>query len=138
MVFYFTCYTQQQKAFRVFRVANLILFFCISVVYFHWSKFLDKLRYVINFYNYYSCINFFSWKFPLIILLVIHLPLVPCLTITFFGNENFFLEIYGPLLQIGFNCLKATKPLQGDNLLLTTKSPEVRGSHLIELRRKKG
>ena len=30
---------------------------------------------------------------------------------------------YGPFLWMGFNCLKATEPLQGDSLLFTNKFP---------------
>ena len=30
---------------------------------------------------------------------------------------------------MGFNCLKATKPLQEDTLLFTTQSPGVPGTH---------
>ena len=33
-----------------------------------------------------------------------------------------------------FNCLKATEPQQGDKLLLTTKSKESPGTHLIDSR----
>ena len=39
---------------------------------------------------------------------------------------------------MGFICLKATKPLQGDSLLFTTKFPEIAGSHLIDFGRMKG
>ena len=45
-------------------------------------------------------------------------------------------KLYGPF--IGFNCPKVTVPLQGDNLLFTTKSPGVLGTHLIDLGRIKG
>ena len=34
---------------------------------------------------------------------------------------------------MGFNCLKATVPLQGDSLLFTIKFPEIPGTHLIDL-----
>ena len=37
-----------------------------------------------------------------------------------------------------FNCLKPTKPLNGDSLIFTTQSPGVPGTHLIDLRRMKG
>ena len=37
-----------------------------------------------------------------------------------------------------FHCLKATEPLQGDSLLLTTKSLGGLGTHLIDLRLMKG
>ena len=40
------------------------------------------------------------------------------------------LKLYGPFLWMGFNCLKATKPLQEDSLLFTTQSPEVSGTQL--------
>ena len=36
-----------------------------------------------------------------------------------------------------FNYLKAAEPLRGGNLLFTTKSPEVSGTHLINLERMK-
>ena len=39
---------------------------------------------------------------------------------------------------MGFNCLKTIKPLRGDNLLFTTKSPGDCGTHLVDLRRMKG
>ena len=38
---------------------------------------------------------------------------------------------------MGFNCLKTTKSLRRDSLLFTTQSPEVPGTHLIDLRRMK-
>ena len=34
---------------------------------------------------------------------------------------------------MGFNCLKATEPLQKDSLIFIAKSPGVRGTHLINL-----
>ena len=45
---------------------------------------------------------------------------------------------YGPFLWMGFNCLKATEPLQGDSLLFTTQSPGVPGTHLINFDGMKG
>ena len=33
---------------------------------------------------------------------------------------------------MGFNCLKAAEPLQGDSLLLTIKSKGVPDNHLID------
>ena len=39
---------------------------------------------------------------------------------------------------MGFNYLKAAKPLQGDSLLFTTQSPGLSGTHLVALRRIKG
>ena len=42
-----------------------------------------------------------------------------------------------PFLWIGFNCLKATVPVQRDRLFFTTKYSEGPGSHLINLRRMK-
>ena len=45
---------------------------------------------------------------------------------------------HGPFLLIGFNCFRATDPLRGDSLLLTTKFPEILGTHLINLSRRKG
>ena len=53
-----------------------------------------------------------------------------------FPDINF--KLYGPFLWVGFNCLKATEPLQGDSLLFTTKFPEIPGTHLIDLGRIKG
>ena len=46
-------------------------------------------------------------------------------------------NLYGPFLWMGFNCLKATGPLQGGSLLFTTKFPESPGTHLINLGRMK-
>ena len=43
-----------------------------------------------------------------------------------------------PFLRMGFNCLKATEPLQGDSLYFTTKSPGVPSTHFIVLGRMKG
>ena len=39
---------------------------------------------------------------------------------------------------MGFNCLKHTKPLEGDSLLFTTQSPGVPGTHLINFGGMKG
>ena len=39
---------------------------------------------------------------------------------------------------MGFNCLKATEPLQEDNLLFTTQSPGILGTHLINFDKMKG
>ena len=47
-------------------------------------------------------------------------------------------KLCGPLLWMGFNCLKATEPLRGGSLLFTTKFLEIPGTHLINLRRMKG
>ena len=38
---------------------------------------------------------------------------------------------------MGYNCLKATKPLQGGSLLFTTKLSKIRGTQLIDLGRMK-
>ena len=38
---------------------------------------------------------------------------------------------------MGFNCLKATEPLQRDSLLFTIKSPLVSCTYLIHLRNMK-
>ena len=46
-------------------------------------------------------------------------------------------KLYRPFLWMGFNCLKATQPLQGGSLLFTTKFPEIPGTHLIDLGRMK-
>ena len=40
------------------------------------------------------------------------------------------LKLYGPFLRMGFKCVKATEPLQGDSLLFTTKFPEIPRTHL--------
>ena len=47
-------------------------------------------------------------------------------------------KLYDPFLWMGFNCLKATTPLQGGSLLFTTKFPEISGTHLIDLGKMKG
>ena len=44
----------------------------------------------------------------------------------------------GPLLWMGFNCLKAAEPLRGGSLLFTTQAPGVPGTNLINLGRMKG
>ena len=49
-------------------------------------------------------------------------------------NKN----LYRPFLWMGFNCLKATEPLRGSILLLTTNLPEIPGTHLIDFARIKG
>ena len=41
-------------------------------------------------------------------------------------------KLYGHFLWMGFNCLKARKPLGGGSLLSTTKFPKILGSHLID------
>ena len=51
-------------------------------------------------------------------------------------NKN--IKLYGPFIWMGFNCLKSTKPLWGDSLLLTTRSPGVHGTHTLDIRRMKG
>ena len=38
---------------------------------------------------------------------------------------------------MGFNCLEATEPLRRDNLLFTTKFPEIPVTNLIDLGRMK-
>ena len=43
-----------------------------------------------------------------------------------------------PFLWMGFNCLKAAEPLQGDSLLFTILFPGVTGTQLIYFRRIKG
>ena len=48
------------------------------------------------------------------------------------------LQLYDPFLWMEFNCYKASEPLWGDSLLLTTKFPEIPGNHLIDLGRMKG
>ena len=44
---------------------------------------------------------------------------------------------YGPFLWMGFNCLTATEPLQGDDLTFTTNYPGVSGTQFNDLRRMK-
>ena len=57
----------------------------------------------------------------------------------FYMKSKFFLkdlwppQLYDPFLLMGLNCLKVTEPPQGDNLIFTTKSPEIPGTHLIDL-----
>ena len=46
--------------------------------------------------------------------------------------------LFDPFLWMEFNCLKATEPLRGDDLLFTTKSPGIRGTHFIDHGRMKG
>ena len=41
-------------------------------------------------------------------------------------------ETNDSFLQMGFNYLKATEPLQRDSLLFTIQAPEVHGTHLID------
>ena len=48
------------------------------------------------------------------------------------------LNFIAPFLWMGFNCFKATQPLQGGSLLFTTKFPESPGTHLIYIGRMKG
>ena len=45
--------------------------------------------------------------------------------------------LFGPFLWMGFNCLKATEPLQVDSLLFTTKFPEIPGTYLMDRERVK-
>ena len=47
-------------------------------------------------------------------------------------------KLYDLFLWMGFNCLKATQPLQGGSLLFTIKFPEIPGTHLIDLGRMTG
>ena len=47
-------------------------------------------------------------------------------------------EFHGPFLWIGFNCLKAAESLQGESLLLTTRSRGILGTPLIHLGKMKG
>ena len=43
-------------------------------------------------------------------------------------------ELFGPFLSMGFNCLKATEPQQGDSLLFTIKPQGIPSTHLINLK----
>ena len=55
------------------------------------------------------------------------------------GTDNYLLKIiFGPFSWMGFNCLKATEPLQRDSLHFATKPPEVRDTHFIDLGSMKG
>ena len=54
-------------------------------------------------------------------------------------KKNFILNVrlsskhgFVTFLWMGFNHLKATEPLQGESLLLTTQSLGVRGTYLID------
>ena len=47
-------------------------------------------------------------------------------------------KLYGPFLWMGFNCLKAVESLRGSSLLFTANSPEIPGTHIIDLGRMKG
>ena len=47
-------------------------------------------------------------------------------------------KLYGPLLWMGFNFLKAVEPLRGCSILLTIQFPGVPGTQLINLRKMKG
>ena len=47
-------------------------------------------------------------------------------------------KLYGSFLWMGFNCLKATEPLQGDNLIYTIKSLGAPGTHQTDLGRIRG
>ena len=49
-----------------------------------------------------------------------------------------FKKFNDPFHWIDFNCLKALKPLKQDNLFLTTNSPRVPSTHLVDLARMKG
>ena len=40
-------------------------------------------------------------------------------------------KLRSSFLRMWFNCFKAAEPLQGDNLLFTTKSSSVTDTHLI-------
>ena len=47
-------------------------------------------------------------------------------------------QLYGPFLWMGFDCLKAAEQLRGGSLLITTKFPEIPGTHLINFGKMKG
>ena len=47
-------------------------------------------------------------------------------------------KLYDPFLWLGHNCLKGTEPLRWDSLLLVTKSSEIPGTHLIDLKKMTG
>ena len=71
---------------------------------------------------------FFMKKIKLKTVLITSISILLC----FFKKQTL-----SPLLWMGFNCPKATEPLQGGSLLFTTKFPEVPGTHLIDLGRMK-
>ena len=48
------------------------------------------------------------------------------------------LKLYSSFLWMGFTCLKATEPLQGDSFLFTIHSPVFPGNHLINFNWMKG
>ena len=48
------------------------------------------------------------------------------------------LKLYGSVLWMEFNCLKATEAPQEDSLFFITKSPGNSGTHFIDLERIKG
>ena len=51
---------------------------------------------------------------------------------------NFFKKkLHDPFFTMGY-CLKASEPFRGGGLLFTTNSPEILGTHLINLGRMKG
>ena len=54
------------------------------------------------------------------------------------GNQILYIVFIVPFSWIGFNCHKATDPLQGDSLHFTPNTPGVPGTHLINLRKIKG
>ena len=56
----------------------------------------------------------------------------------FLKKEENFKKTLWLLLWMGFSCLKAATPLRGGSLFFTTKFPEVPGTHLIDIGRKKG
>ena len=47
--------------------------------------------------------------------------------------EKTFLKLNGPFSWMGFNCVIATEPLQGDNLLFTTMTLGVHSTQFIDL-----
>ena len=53
----------------------------------------------------------------------------------FHSVEKLLKIFFGLFLLMGFNCLKATEPLQGNSLLFITKFLKISGTHLIDLER---
>ena len=51
----------------------------------------------------------------------------------FHSVEKLLKILFGLFLLMGFNCLKATEPLQGNSLLFTTKFLKISGTHLIDI-----
>ena len=51
--------------------------------------------------------------------------------------QIFLKKLYSPFLWIGFNCLKATEPLQEDSVLFSLNFPGVPGTHIVDFKKMK-